>query len=359
MSAYLQARRVSPSRTAVAVVGCIALALTGCAGKPKTASNAGTAPIAQGKDLASVCTAAESEGKLSFRDTTDPAVFAKEVAAFEQKYPKIKVDFGSQRPQDSVQRIVSEQQAKHAIDVDAVAIDMPSTAPLIQQGLIQPVDWTALGVPQTDVVPIQGSQFVRTQRIILGLGYDASKLSESDLPDTWDQLINSKWAGKVVVDPRGLYLSGLGIVWGEQKALDWYKQFLATDKPMIVQGATASLQKVISGEAELTTSSHDAEILEQQSKGAKVGIKYLDVVPTQDHYAIVVKGAAHPNAAACFLGWWISKDGGQAQQLKYEFKGNDDKPKGMPANAKLGALTSEQDATLQDKVATDFAGLTK
>ena len=29
-------------------------------------------------------------------------------------------------------------------------------------------------------------------------------------------------------------------------------------------------------------------ILEQQAKGAPVGIKYLDVVPTQDHYAIVL-----------------------------------------------------------------------
>jgi iron(III) transport system substrate-binding protein len=358
--AYQTARSASASRTAIAIAGCLALALTACAGKPKSANgDSDSAPIAQGKDLASVCAAGESEGKLSFRDTTDPEIFAKEVAAFEQKYPKIKIDFGSQRPQDSVQRIVTQKQARHAIDVDAISIDMPSTAPLIQQGLIQPVDWSALDVPQTDVVEVQGSRFVRTQRIILGLGYDTTKINPSELPDTWEELIDPKWAGKVIVDPRGQYLSGLGIVWGEEKAVDWYKRFIETDKPMIVKGATASLQKVISGEAELTTSSHDAEVLEQQSKGAKVGIKYLDVVPTQDHYATIVKGAAHPNAAACFLGWWISKDGGQAQQLKYEFKGNEDKPAGMPADAKLGALTSEEDAALQNKVGDQFASLTK
>lgn len=305
-----------------------------------------------------MCQKAGSEGRLTFRDTTDPALFAKEVAGFEQKYPSIKVDFGSQRPQDSVQRIVTEKQARHAIDVDAIAIDMPSAGPLIQLHMIQPVDWTALGVPSSDVLTSQGVKFVRTQRISLGLGYNKSKLNPAQLPNTWEELINPKWAGKVAVDPRGEYLSGLGILWGEQKTVDWYKRFLATDKPQIVKGATTSLEKVISGEVQLTTSSHDAEVAEQQSKGAPVGIKYLDVVPTQDHYAIVVKGAAHPNAAACFLSWWVSPGGGQAAQLKFEFKPNSDQPKGLPAGSQLGAITNAKQAELQATVAEQLAKLT-
>lgn len=305
-----------------------------------------------------ICKAGAAEGQVAFRDTTDPEVFAKEVAGFEQKYPNIKVNFGSQRPQDSVQNIVAQVQAHHALDVDAIAIDMPSAGPLIQQNLIAPVDWTSLGVPQSDILNYQGSQFVRTQRIVLGLGFNTTKLKAADLPDTWQQLINPRWAGKVIVDPRGEYLSGLGIVWGEEKAVAWYKQFLTVDKPMVVKGATASLQKVISGEALLTTSSHDAEIREQQAKGAPVDIKYLDVAPTQDHYAIVLKGAPHPNAAECFLAWWISPDGGQAAQLKYEYKGNADRPSALPASSMLAAIASPQDAAVQTKVAQDFAKLT-
>jgi iron(III) transport system substrate-binding protein len=347
-------------RIALVLTGCTTIALSACSSaKTSTSAGGGGSTVAQGKDLASVCQAAESEGKVSFRDTTDPTVFAQEVAAFEAKYPKIKVDFGSQRPQDSVQTIVAEKQAKHSIDVDAIAIDMPSAAPMIQQSLIASVDWTALGVPSGDVLTNQGAQFVRTQRIVLGLGYNTTKLKPSDVPNTWDALINSQWSGKVIVDPRGEYLSGLAIVWGQTKAVDWYKQLMSTDKPMVVKGATASLEKVISGEAVLTTSSHDAEILEQQSKGAPVAIKYLDVVPTQDHYAIVVKGAQHPNAAACFLGWWVSKDGGQAAQLKYEFKGNEKEPSTVPADARLGAIKNASDADLQAAVAQQFAALSK
>lgn len=329
-------------------------------GTPSGTASAAPSPSAGGGSdgLAAACAAAESEGQLNFRDTTDPDVFAKEVQGFEDKYPKIKVNFGSQRPQDSVQNVVAQVQANHALDVDAISIDFPSAGPLIQQGLIASVDWPSLGVPASDVLTDQTAQFVRTQRIILGLGYNTTKLKAEDLPNTWDELINSKWAGKVIVDPRGEYLSGLGIAWGEDKAVEWYQNFIKTNKPMVVKGATASLQKVISGEAELTTSSHDAEIREQQAKGAPVDIKYLDVVPTQDHYAIVLKGAQHPNAAKCFLGWWVSPDGGQAAQLKYEFKGNDTEPKGVPASAKLGAISSPEDAALQTSVATKFAALT-
>ncbi|MCW2538530.1 MAG: transporter substrate-binding protein [Frankiales bacterium] len=351
--------RTTVAAVSVALCGILTLSACSSSSSPSSAgtqTTAAAATIGTGGTLDSVCKAGEAEGSLSFQDTTDPEIFAKEIAPFEAKYPGIKMNFGSLRPQDSVARIVSEKQAHHAIDVDATAIDMPSAAPLIQQGLVQPVDWTALGVSSDDVLTNQGVQFVRTQRIILGLGYNTTKLQASDLPDTWDELINSKWAGKIIVDPRGQYLSGLGIAWGKDKAVAWYKKFLSTDKPQVVKGATASVQEVTSGQVLLTTSSHDAEINEQKAKGAPVAIKYLDVVPTQDHYTLVVKGAAHPNAAACFLGWYAS-DEGAASQLKYEFKGNEEQPSNMPAGAKLAAVTNEADSTVQDDTATEFAKL--
>src|SRR5262249_2790968 len=150
------------NRIVLVAAGCATLTLTACAGSRAKAGGGASTTVAAKQDLAAVCQAGESEGKVSFRDTTDPDVFAKAGAGFEQKYPKIKVDFGSQRPQDSVQRIVTEKQANHAIDVDAISIDLPSAGPVIQQGLIQSVDWSTLGVPTNDVLTSQGAQFVRT-----------------------------------------------------------------------------------------------------------------------------------------------------------------------------------------------------
>lgn len=342
----------------VAAGGLAALAACGGGGGAGGGSANDAAPDLTTVDsLSQACTKGADEGQVNFRATTEPDLFAKEVKAFQQKYPDIKVDFASQRPEDSVQRVVVEQQTGHQIDVDAIAIDEPSADPLLKRKLVSDVDWAALGFPEDHVLDVDGVGLLRTQRIILGLGYNKNKLSASDLPSTWEELVDPKWAGKVIVDPRGKYLSGLGITWGKDKAVDWYKRLLDVDKPMQVEGATTSLQKVISGEAMLTTSSHDAEVREQGASGAPVAIKYLDVVPTQDHYGIVVKGAAHPNAALCFLGWYGSDDGGVAQQLKYEYKGNDTKPEGMPADAELGAITEPSQADVQSATAEEFGKL--
>jgi iron(III) transport system substrate-binding protein len=247
-------------------------------------------------------------------------------------------------------------QAKHALDVDAISGDLPSFAPLFDQKLIQPVDWAKLGAPKDTQFTLKGYTTVRTYREILGLGYNSDKVKDSDLPSTWTDLVNSKWSGKVIVDPRGVYLSGLALSMGKDKAISWFQDLLKTDKPMIVKGATASMEKVISGEASLTTSSHDAEASEQQGKGAPVGIKYLDIVPTQDWYALVLKGAKHPAAAACFFSWWIGPEG-QAQQLKYEFKTNETRPKAVPSGSKLVAINSPEQADLATAVANEFAKL--
>ena len=356
---------------ALALSACSSSKSNGAASTPTTgagspaattsgATGASGSPAAPGGALSvsldQACQAGGGEGTLNYWTSTDPDVFKQEIEPFQAKYPNIKINYTSLRPADMVQRLIAEVQAHHSLDVDAIAGDLPSFAPLFDEKLIQPVDWTKLGVPEDIQFQLKGFTTVRTYREVLGLGYNTQLVKESDLPSTWQDLINSKWAGKVIADPRGVYLSGLSLAMGKDQAIEWFKKFMSTDKPQIVKGATASMQKVISGEALLTTSSHDAEATEQQQKGAPVGIKYLDIVPTQDWYAIVMKGAAHPNAAACFFGWWTSPDG-QAQQLKYEFKGNKTTPDGLPAGAKLVAINGPEEAQTATDTATEFAKL--
>ena len=283
-------------------------------------------------------------------------MFAEEVKAFNAKYPNIKVTYTSYKPVDQVQHIVSEVQANHALDVDLIAGDIPSFTPLLQQDLIESVDWAKLGAPANTLFTLNGITLPRTYRTVLGLGYNTDAVQAADLPNTWDDLVNAKWANQVVVDPRGIYLSGLSLVWGQDKTVSWFKNLQATDKPQVVSGATASMQKIISGEAQLTTSSHDSEVAEQKSKGAPVAIKYLDIVPTQDWYAAILKNSAHPAAAACFMSWWTSPDG-MAQQSKYEFRSNADAPSGLPASSKLVTIDSTAKATLATSTATALAKL--
>jgi iron(III) transport system substrate-binding protein len=342
------------SAVTAAIVATVTLAA--CGGSHNNSGGSGTETLSMTSQAACDAAAAKDGGTFNYWTSTDADVFKEEIASFNAKYPNIHINYTSLRPADQVQRIVAEVQARHDLDVDAIAGDLPSFAPLFDQKLIQPVDWTKLGIPSDVQFQLKGYTTVRTYREVLGLGYNTRLVQPSELPNTWQELVNSKWSGKVIIDPRGVYMSGLALSMGKDAAITYFKNLLQTDKPMIVKGATASMQKIISGEAKLTTSSHDAEAAEQQSKGAPVGIKYLDIVPTQDWYALVLKGAAHPEAAACFFSWWTGPEG-QAQQLKYEYKANKTTPDGLPAGAKLVAINDPDQAKLATDVANEFAKL--
>ena len=87
-----------------------------------------------------------------------------------------------------------------------------------------------------------------------------------------------------------------------------------------------------------------------KAKGAPIGFKYLDIVPTFEYYGLILKGAPHPNAAACFFSW-LSGPEADAAQLKYEQKQTASRPQGVPADAKIVSVTSADDATLLSKTA--------
>jgi iron(III) transport system substrate-binding protein len=129
---------------------------------------------------------------------------------------------------------------------------------------------------------------------------------------------------------------------------------VATSKPIVTQGATDSIQKVVSGEAKITTSATTSAINAAKHTGAPIEIAYLDVVPSQDKYSVLLSGAQHPNAAACFLSWFGGPEG-QAQQLAIEYKGNSDKPDNLAANAKLSVADQPDQQAIFNTVGADIS----
>jgi iron(III) transport system substrate-binding protein len=326
----------------------VAIGVAGCSSSSQsTSAGSGATPGgAFAPNASAACAAGAKEGSLNYWSATDPDTFAKEIAPFKAANPGIKVNFTSVRPTDATQKIITEIQAHHALDVDATSTDLASAQPLFDQKLIMNVDWSALGVPKSLLLNYGGVGTYRTFRDFIGIGYNPKVLAKADLPTSWDQLVNAKYSGRVVVDPRGVYLSGLAIAWGEPKTMTWLNSLIKTAKPQSATGSTAAVQKVVSGEALFATSATGATVADAQSHGAPIDIAYLDVIPSQDKYAALLAKAQHPNAAACFLGWFASAEG-QAQQLKAEFKANADQPAAMPPGAQLSVSTTPHDQVVQ------------
>lgn len=363
-------RSLSPT---LAIVALVAAACTGTTASPASSAaapspSASTAPASSGTastspgasgsggavtttGLDTACAQGQTEGAVSIWIDIDPDLFAAETAPFTAKYPQIKVTQQSVRPTDSVPRVITDVTAGRKPETDIVQGEAPLLDPLVQRQLIDTsFDWTTFG--QKSDLLLNG--MLRHYRTFRGLGYNTQTVQTSELPNTWEELIDAKWAGQVMVDPRGYTFQDLGVAWGEQKTIDYVNRLKATVHPIVLKGITDDEVAIASGQAKLNTNIRDAETAEQQSKGAPVDIKYLDYVIVDDSYNAVVKGAAHPNAAACLVGWLNSQEGLDLQ-YKSEFKKNEDTLPSLPAGAQLVNIDTPEKASLDAKVATEVA----
>jgi iron(III) transport system substrate-binding protein len=333
-------------------------AATGAASPGSSPGGSGAPSGAAAAGLDEVCALATEEGALvQWNNHSDN--YQQVVDAFNETYPDIEVEVLVLSPDEAAQRILTEEAAGRPPSPDIAAGGLDVFKPLLDRGIVDTeIDWAALGLP--DDVIHSTENIVRIHRIALGLGYNTDKLSAADLPSTWEELIDAKWAGKVIVDPRGRPFDSLSLAdgWGPDFTLDYVRRLKDIVKPQVIEGGTAGLVAVAGGSADITTGGRSAETLEQQGEGAPIDIHYLDVVSTIDNYHVVLKEAAHPNAARCFAGWFATE--GQDLYNEVEFKTNDSVPTAAPEGAQIVVIESPEDADavgeMSDQIGSIWTG---
>lgn len=344
-----------PGWTRSAALGLTAILIAACSsGSPSASTPAATTPAASAPTTSvapasadpkaardAVCEAAKTEGKLVYWSNfanPDPIM-----AAFTAQYPGITIEPLSNHPDDFAQALLTELSAGRTPSADIMYGELNVLGPIFDaKGSDETIDWKALGVPE-DLISKSGN-VVRLYRVAGGIVYNTSKTKPEDLPATWAGLLDQKYSGQIVVDPRGRPFDQLSLIWGEDQAINYAKELQAL-KPIVIKGGTAGMLAVASEQAIVTTGGRSAETLEQQAKGAPLAIKYLDVITTLDTYNMVPKGAQHPNAAKCMVSW-LATDGQKAHD-EAEFKSNITIPTGAPADAQYAEVTTNEEA---DKV---------
>jgi iron(III) transport system substrate-binding protein len=341
----------SPAPSVAAPASASAPAPSEAASASASVASPSASAAAAGQTIDEVCAKGVQEGQLDYQAGFNTDAFPKYNAEFQKAYPGITINYSQADPEDTVRRIITEAQSGRT------TLDLTYSDPNIAQELVdadlvdKSFDWKSLGVPAGAVVQ---DFMVRVYRTAFGLVYNTNLVKPEDLPNTWDEVINPKWSGKVVAHLHADSLRNLALVWGIDKLTTWANAFKSTDNPVVIDGATAGMQTVASGENEFTTAGRDDSFNELSSKNAPLGIKYLDIIPTAEPYHTVVKGAHHPNAAACWVAW-LASPAGLAAQKAIDFKTNFDIPQGSPAGATLASINTAADAKLVadagDKVA--------
>lgn len=333
-----------PPRVLLGVAAAtLLIAAAGCSKTDQPTNNASNGGIVAG-DLNAVCTAGKSEGAVRFWRGPDPE-FDKRVAAFTAKYG-IKFETADVGAGDVPQKMLAERQAGHQFTADIFDGRADLLLPVLNDTYVQKVPVAQLGINPKLVSPVDGFG-LRQYRNATGIAYDTSKYTADQIPKTYEELINPKWAGKIGVDPRGTNFTHLATskAMGYDAAQAWFDRFYETDKPIPVQGSTANLKAIIAGQEDITLSGTVQDITALNAKGATLGFQPLDYVQIVDQYVYLVKGSPNANAAACFLAWWVGPEGNQVR-IDLEYKHNDDIPPGVTTANNLIPIGTKDDLAI-------------
>lgn len=298
-------------RIVTSVAGMAALSvLAACgSGGGNGGSPAGN-QLSKSESQQSVVAAANKEGALTWITTfTDEQVPAM-VAAFNKKYPKIKVN-AIKLSSEIVPRITTEQRAGK-YDVDVVSDSANDTAALFAAGAV--VTYDSPNAPKIPGFPLPEGyrNVVYLKSTVIAYNPQAVKKDGLTPPTSWEDLTKPQWKGKfnIVANESGVdFYLGLITEYGHAKALDLVKR-LGANKPQLGTSHTEVTTQVLAGEpaATATAYSYLAEKLKKENPGRMDYVNTNPLLTTVDTINIV-KNAPHPNAAKVFLDWLESPTG--------------------------------------------------
>lgn len=205
-------------------------------------------------------------------------------------------------------RVIEEFKAgKHTFDT----LESTQTSHLVLQetGIVQPFFSPGLAFIEEGAItkePSGGALAVAFRASGVGLGYNTKLINKEELPQTYQDLLNPKWKGKMPIQGDLTGTDWMGVM------LDSYGEGFVkrlSEQNFIIQmvAASAILDMIISGEYALSPTIFDSHVLTSKKKGAPVDWIPLEPVHVNMGQIAFSKYAVHPHAALLFIDFEISK----------------------------------------------------
>jgi ABC-type Fe3+ transport system substrate-binding protein len=226
---------------------------------------------------------------------------------FEKRFPGLTLtprDFGTNSAWGSL--VLQELNAGRR-SVDTGITSALVYKPLADAGLIENVDWAALGAPRDRVdAPIPG--LLINHDIACGVTiYDSRKVKAADLPKDPQGWLDPRWKNQMVMEPFNGFacMAWYGLKVGEDKALALGKAMKEQNGLLVADSAENLLA---SGERSVIPF-HATRGLALKDKGVPVEAKFLPGTGgvARQGFA-VIKGTPSPNATRLFNLWSITDE---------------------------------------------------
>lgn len=289
-----------------------ALFTAGAARAADTSLLASTAPDRAQKLEA----AARKEGSISLYTSIAQKDLEPVLGPFEKKYG-IKVNVWRASGDLIIQRIIQEQRAgRHT--VDAVHITSTELEALTREKLLERIESPYYATLVPGAVPAH-KQWASTLLSAWVQVYNTNTVKKSELPKTYQDLLDPKWKGKLGYEVQDLewFITVTRIMGGDDKGVQFFRDLVKTNGLSVRKGHTLLDNLVAAGEVPLALTIYNYMPAQAKAQGAPLDWFAIEPVVVRANGVGVLKNAEHPNAAALFEDYMLSEAQPVLASLEY------------------------------------------
>ncbi len=264
--------------------------------------------------------AAKKEGKVVWYSAMDLPVCTRLAKAFEAKYPGISAQVERSGSERNFQRI-SQEQASRIFAADVV--DSADAAHFVvwkREGILAPYVPEEVAQHYPAEHKDADGLFASYRVYLCVMARNTDLVKAEDAPKGYRDLLDSKWAGKIVKAHPGYSGTILTATYQTARDVGWdYYEKLAKQRVMQVQSASDPPKKLALGERAIMADGIEYGAFQLKETGKPVDVIY----PVEGSPLIIgpngiLKSAPNPNAARLLQSFMLSAE---CQQFNVEFGG--------------------------------------
>lgn len=276
--------------------------------------------------------AAKREGEVVYYASMNLSEANAIVGEFEKRYPFIKVKLQRSGSEKLLSRVMTEYRARKVF-ADVIQTVEFSMHLFGKSGVL------ARYLPQSNsTYPKEFKQEGLWTTVYYNAyvtGYNTRLVPARDLPKSYEDLLEPKWKGKLMMEgTKADWFAGMLQIMGQERGLK-YMRDLAKQQPSLREGHELLAQLVVAGEGAFDINIPAASVERMKERNAPMDWTALGTLPAVMVGSGIATGAPHPNAAKLFLEFCLSREGQKLMQTPGRHSARSD-------------FTNEQSAMLKD-----------
>jgi iron(III) transport system substrate-binding protein len=224
--------------------------------------------------------------------------------AFRKTFPGIKVTIFTDLNVSS--RVIAEARTGRN-DADVIWNSEALVQPLIERDLLLPIEWATLGINANNV-GANGLMAI-TNSLAYAVAYRKDRIAPADVPKTWNDLLSTKYRGKMAASPVlfARLCAALGAFEDAPRMIKYAQQF--HDESQTLWTNDLLEQVITNGERPYVVATANYLADRWKMRGMPVEVVLPEPVFITQFGAVVLRKAPHPNAAKLLATWLGSKEG--------------------------------------------------